>query len=63
MDWISVEDRLPEDRQEILYYTDALKKLKVNTMCYVEYIFKTMKATHWMPLPEPPKKDNEHNHD
>ena len=64
-EWISVKDRLPEDDQVVLCYkaergvrigkhlaatyADGVSAFKD---CGRDYAFG---ATHWMPLPEPPK--------
>jgi hypothetical protein len=66
MEWISVEERLPEDNE----YVDILingKRRMVDTVFLDNkfYIFPPFakeqwvevknNVTHWMPLPEPPK--------
>jgi len=59
-DWISVNDRLPEDKESILYYIPLIDKIisgykkglfwhESKTSCSVNTV------THWMPLPEKPK--------
>lgn len=57
-DWISVEDRLPEEDKEVL--------VNINGFCYVAYWYGdgwdvtledksvTKNPTHWQPLPQPP---------
>lgn len=65
-EWISVEERLPEDGGEALIYGD---KVGIYTAYYdLDYGFygfgdpdecsciDNSDVTHWMPLPEPPKK-------
>jgi hypothetical protein len=56
-DWISVKDRLPENRS-LLFLThsediagDKVRLIRGNNMitCFPSAV------THWMPLPEPPK--------
>lgn len=60
-EWISVEERLPEVGESVLGYT------KERDECFVVTYSNTFKSffsgqfpndniTHWMPLPEPPKK-------
>ena len=62
MEWISVEDKLPEEYQQVLayYYGD------VYVLAYYDGGFKDFDEqgypdepfediSHWMPLPEPPK--------
>lgn len=68
MRWISVKDRLPEDRQKILTYWPAgHTPIQVQTF-YLQYgtsgpwwmfgwhnhLLKDGNITHWMPLPDPP---------
>lgn len=65
MKWISVKDRLPEDEYECLvidksgYYWigwfkgDEERWVIDGTICGDGYV------THWIPLPEPPKEDND----
>jgi hypothetical protein len=60
--WISVEDRLPEKYHQVLvygqnglqidYYAGA-KSICGNPL----FMISEAKATHWMPLPEPPKEE------
>ena len=59
-DWISVEDKLPDEFQEVLsfaghngiahsiYRAENFKKSLV--------VWLHLDVTHWMPLPEPPKQ-------
>lgn len=65
--WISVKDRLPEDRQEVL--VDSVKGIFLatylkgyKTCFYIRglYNFTIKGVKNWMPLPEPPttEKDN-----
>lgn len=62
--WISVEDRLPEKEIYILYYFDVtgvgLGKFDGLNTFYSCMGWLTGDVTHWQPLPEPPKEqDNE----
>ena len=53
-DWIRVEDRLPEER--CLVYTqsdDLAMRYRIIPRGLCEQV--ATDATHWMPLPEPPK--------
>jgi hypothetical protein len=64
MDWISVEDRLPDKEIYVLchYQNEVIKPIDVGfysllvKMWNVGYL-KSGIVTHWMPLPEPPKQD------
>ena len=62
--WISVKDRLPDEKQEILTINSE-EKMEV---CFYEKewegifqqcdgLIKIFNITHWQPLPEPPKED------
>lgn len=67
--WISVEDKLPEDYKEVMYLAisdSGIKKIMIGhreddywTSCYIFYqkviLNKyTTKVTHWMELPNEP---------
>lgn len=70
-EWISVEDRLPENNTEILVFSTELQKSTSNTLvplaCFYKDKFRHygdnvsqawldgIKITHWMPLPNNPK--------
>ena len=60
-EWISVDERLPENGTKCLVYTNRgewLDKIEIthyNEGFYIKYCV----VTHWMPLPEPPKKGGE----
>ncbi len=62
MEWISVEDRLPDTIGSYLIYR---KNKEYNTIAWAFFNSDKMWAadnnfyegvTHWMPLPEPPKE-------
>ena len=69
-DWISVKDRLPEDHIKILVYKDnkytSVAVYWTEQACLDSDYYKdsnpffgdifTGTVTHWMPLPEPPKR-------
>lgn len=57
-DWISVEDRLPEESKTVIVYTDLGG---TGDMYYSkQYGWHSLKnqaiVTHWRPLPQPPKQ-------
>jgi len=70
MEWISVEDRLPESFDECLVYPVPNQDMNILSACYnpskkvweqdfyngYEYEDFNPVVTHWMPLPEPPSK-------
>lgn len=59
MDWISVKDRLPEEGDDFLVCVK-----EKNGYCYIDIMSFWIRVgewsiegvTHWMPLPELPKK-------
>ena len=61
--WISVEDRLPEDDSDTLAYLQIGEEGRIYPANYAkgvwfDCIFNTPvtdSTTHWMPLPQPPK--------
>ena len=68
MDWISVDERLPKDLEEVLYFaindggskeimTGHREKGEWTHCClfYSTMYLKCCKVTHWMPLPDYPK--------
>ena len=62
MEWISVEDRLPEPAQSVLVYSE--RECRVSKGYGVDYVLSGFSTsfmnigyvTHWMYLPEPPKE-------
>lgn len=67
--WISVKDRLPEDDGPVItaYHFKSNAVRYISTLSYFcfdpqphwQHESTGLVVTHWMPLPEPPKKDNE----
>jgi hypothetical protein len=66
MYWISVKHQLPEINQYVLTYEAGypLMRIKVNYLLdipgnQIKFSYgKTDRITHWMPLPEPPIRNN-----
>lgn len=50
--WISVKDRLPDTKTEVLVYTGTT--VFSHTFFATDSIIQSG-ITHWMPLPQPPK--------
>lgn len=64
--WISVDDRLPKNFDNILCYLKNShivictfhKKVKSFQVCHtLKEVTDNNPVTHWMPLPQPPKQD------
>jgi len=60
-EWISVKDRLPKEKQRVLVYHPDMQdadtgpiSVQWGWICHKKW----NDVTHWMPLPEPPKEDN-----
>jgi len=76
-EWMSVEDRLPDDGDKILVYNgdcitactvdrdDSRDWLWMDGLCFGgyewEYDFEWGSVTHWMSLPEPPELLSDEN--
>ena len=62
-EWISVEDRLPEDDSDVIAYLRTGEEGRIFPANYAKGVWfdcifnkrVTEMTTHWMPLPEPPK--------
>lgn len=60
MEWISVDDRLPEENQTVLVWAGGLGCSQIDFHSgkfYCEYFPENYEEniTHWMPLPTPPE--------
>jgi hypothetical protein len=65
MQWISVQERYPKDKQKVLTIdSDGVIDIYYYDINYPWFFYKPAfngvlrvgHVTHWMPLPEPPKK-------
>ena len=62
-EWISVDDRLPEDDSDVLAYSRNGEEGRIYPANYAKGVWfdcifttpATDTTTHWMPLPQPPK--------
>ena len=62
-EWISVNDRLPEDDSDVLAYSRNGEECRIYPANYAKGVWfdcifntpATDTTTHWMPLPQPPK--------
>ena len=61
-EWISVEDELPEDQEEVLVCTrskNGIRNIDKGYMAIDHFIHRgRAEVTHWMPLPHLPKGGN-----
>lgn len=63
MNWISVNDRLPEDSGQYLVCANDGYQVRISTLLFwiknktwqLTGRRSYWKVTHWMPLPEPPE--------
>lgn len=59
--WVSVEESLPEDQQEVLYYFEitgiTLGKYEAETNCFYSRLgfLRGGDVTYWMPSPKKPE--------
>lgn len=63
-EWIKAADKLPEPYEDVLVYgqinkTNNLTRYKVDYTDDRDVFVRSTKVTHWMPLPEPPKENEE----
>ena len=56
MEWISVKDRLPEDREWVVAYSLSTRQLGCSNCLksYVKLYGNYDNVTHWLPLPSLP---------
>ena len=62
-EWISVDDRLPEEDRDVLAYSMIGEESRIYPACYSNGVWfdcvfnapATDTTTHWMPIPQPPK--------
>lgn len=62
--WISVNDRLPDDGQVVLFHerggviycAEYSVVVDGHAWCIDHYDFEANDVTHWMPLPDPPEE-------
>lgn len=60
--WISVEDELPKDGEYVLICNKRglmTTSLYENEEWVISETYLAVNVTHWMPLPQPPKKGGE----
>ena len=66
MEWISLNDRRPEDNVRVLFFASGqmvLGKYSPGLKAYIGKVYKNyahelIDVTHWMPLPEPPNLED-----
>ena len=61
-EWVSVEERLPPPKQNVLAYSpeSGIAEADYRDGVWMQYRWSAVMrgVTHWMPLPAPPDKDN-----
>ena len=56
MEWISVEERLPDGWEPVLVFRGQCKAVEIDFYRPVRYQWHNFAdVTHWMPMPEPPE--------
>ena len=55
-EWISVEDRLPDKYNSVLIFCEGEVRIDYIDSYGIWHDNFQYRVTHWMPLPEPPKK-------
>ena len=55
MEWISIDERTPNNYEAVLVYFDNGKNPGIDIFTWNDKWYKPNSITHWMPLPEPPK--------
>lgn len=55
--WIPVTERLPENGELVLAWSESLRDLGMGVL----EEFEPTQVTHWMPLPEPPEDGGAEN--
>lgn len=57
-EWVSVDDRLPEDDEVVIIFTDknfVYAGELIGDTWFLDNDNWTETVTHWMPMPDPPK--------
>ena len=65
-EWVSVKDRMPEDGETVLTYKDGIVEIQEFDKRRKGWLSKgwfwsMATVSHWMPLPELPKEEDENN--
>jgi hypothetical protein len=64
LQWIPVSERLPENQQRVIVNCEKCPMV-MGWLMFGEWhtdfgrMYRNYEVTHWMPLPEPPKEDND----
>lgn len=62
-DWVSVEERLPPKKQNVLAYSprSGIAEADYADGVWMQYRWSAVMddVTHWMPLPEPPERQED----
>lgn len=63
LNWISVEDKLPDSFQQVLVWREAtgygISWIDYGTCWFYDNLVEGIEVVAWMPLPEPPRMGEE----
>jgi len=61
MDWIRIQDKMPEILEKIIFWHEKQNTVQVGVAMPSSVMVDgyDYNCSHWMPLPEPPKKEDE----
>ena len=54
MNWISVDERLPDPFKTVLVYDTHTECVRISLYRGTDEVWRNGRISHWMPFPEPP---------